>query len=134
MLRRRKLDVETELPERTVRQHFVPMSDEQKNRYADHLMQVSRLTNIAQRRPLTLQEHEKLQRELAMCRMICDTNYILDPEERACPKLGELEKIIEECRDNPEVKVRCSPDFHRVFARERRTGGALFRSIASPFA
>ena len=27
-------------------------------------------------------------RELAMMRMICDTNYILDPDERTCPKLA----------------------------------------------
>lgn len=125
MLRRRKLDVETELPERTVRQHFVPMSDEQENRYADHLRQVSRLVSIAQRRPLTLQEHEKLQRELAMCRMTCDTNYILDPEERACPKLGELEKILEECRDNPEVKVIVFSEWERMLELVRELCGRL---------
>ena len=40
-----------------------------------------------------------------MMRMVCDTNYILNPEERECPKLAELEKILEECRDNPDVKI-----------------------------
>ena len=114
MIRRRKADVETELPERTNRQHFVPFSDEQKSRYADHELQVTRLASIAKRRPLTKQEHEKLQRELAMCRMICDTNYILDPEERACPKLAELEKILEECRDNAEVKVIVFSEWERM--------------------
>ena len=68
----------------------------------------------AKRRPLTQQEQDKLQRELAMCRMICDTNYILDPEERACPKLTELEKILEECRDNPEVKVIVFSEWERM--------------------
>ena len=114
MMRRRKTDVETELPDRTDRRHFVPLSDEQKNRYADHAMQVQRLTSIAKRRPLTRQESDKLQRELAMCRMICDTNFILDPTERACPKLAELEKILEECRDNPAVKVLIFSEWERM--------------------
>src|SRR4029079_13905919 len=74
MLRRRKSEVETELPERTDRNHFVPLSEEQKALYADHESQVSRLAHAAKRRPLTKQEQEKLMRELAMCRMVCDTN------------------------------------------------------------
>ncbi len=114
MLRRRKADVETELPERTERTFFVALSPEQKNRYDDHEAQVARLANIAKRRPLTQQESEKLQRELAMMRMVCDTNYILDPKERACPKLGELERILEECRDNPDVKALVFSEWARM--------------------
>ena len=100
LVRRRKADVETELPERTDRNYFVPLSDEQANRYGDHARIVLRLVNLAKRRPLTKEEQEKLQRELAMMRMICDTNYILDPDNRDCPKLPELEKVLEECREN----------------------------------
>ena len=114
MLRRRKAEVETELPDRTDRNHFVPLSPEQQNSYGEHDVQVSRLVHAAQRRPLTKQEQDKLQRELAMCRMTCDTNYILNPEERACPKLAELEKILEECRDNPEVKVIIFSEWERM--------------------
>ncbi|MCX6902974.1 MAG: SNF2-related protein, partial [Verrucomicrobia bacterium] len=80
LLRRRKVDVETELPERTDRNFFVPMSEPQKLGYAPHEQQVMRLVSIAQRRPLSQPEQEKLQRELAMMRMICDSNFILDPE------------------------------------------------------
>lgn len=100
LLRRRKAEVETELPERTDRNHFVPLSDLQKQSYAAHEQQVMRLVNAALRRPLTQQEQEKLQRELAMMRMICDSNYILDPDDRVCPKLAELEKILDDCREN----------------------------------
>src|SRR5439155_16103776 len=113
MLRRRKGDVETELPERTDRSHFVPLGDEQKNAYADHELQVARLAKIAKRRPLTRQELEKLLRELAMLRMICDTNFILDPEDRECPKLGELEKVLEECRENG-AKVLVFSEWERM--------------------
>ena len=49
-----------------------------------------------------------------MMRMVCDTNYILNPEHRACPKLAELEKILEECRDNPDVKVIVFSEWERM--------------------
>ena len=114
MLRRRKADVETELPERTDRNHFVALSPEQKNRYADHEAQVARLVSIARRRPLTQQEQDKLMRELAMMRMTCDTNYILDHEDRTCPKLVELQKVLEECRDNDSTKVIVFSEWERM--------------------
>src|SRR5216117_3204280 len=114
MLRRRKADVETELPDRTDRTFFVPLSPDQQNRYAEHEAAVARLLSIAKRRPLTQQEQEKLMRELAMMRMVCDTNYILDPKDRACPKLAELEKILEECRDNENGKVLVFSEWARM--------------------
>ncbi len=114
MLRRRKADVETELPDRTDQTFLVPLSGEQKNRYLDHEAQAARLASIAKRRPLTQQESEKLLRELAMMRMVCDTNYILDPKERACPKLVELEKVLEECRENSDVKVLVFSEWERM--------------------
>jgi superfamily II DNA or RNA helicase len=114
MLRRRKADVETELPDRTDRNFFVSLSDGQQTAYHGHEAEVARLMNIAKRRPLTQQESDKLLRELNMMRMICDTNYILDPEDRACPKLDELGKLLEECRDNPDVKVLVFSEWARM--------------------
>ncbi|MDR3457948.1 MAG: DEAD/DEAH box helicase [Verrucomicrobiae bacterium] len=113
MLRRRKVEVETELPERTDHNHFVPLHDLQKQNYAVHEQQVMRLVNLALRRPLTKQEQEKLQRELAMMRMICDTNYILDPDDRTCPKLDELGKLLEECGEN-DAKVIVFSEWERM--------------------
>ncbi len=120
LLRRRKADVETELPARTDRNHLVALGSRQRDTYAEHEQQVSRLVHAARRRPLTQQEQDKLLRELAMMRMICDTNFILGPEDRSCPKLGELEKILEECRDNPEVKILIFSEWEKmlVLARE----------------
>jgi superfamily II DNA or RNA helicase len=114
LLRRRKADVETELPDRTDQKYFVPLSPSQANSYAAHEAQVARLVAIAKSRPLTKQESEKLQRELAMMRMICDTNYILDSNDRTCPKLAELEKILDECRNNADVKVLVFSEWARM--------------------
>ena len=113
LLRRRKVEVETELPERTNHNHFVALSELQKQNYAPHEQQVLRLVNIALRRPLTKQEQEKLQRELAMMRMICDTNYILDPEDRTCPKLAELERLLDDCAEN-DAKVIIFSEWQRM--------------------
>jgi superfamily II DNA or RNA helicase len=120
MLRRRKADVETELPERTLRTFFVALSQEQKDRYLEHYTRVAKLASIAKRRPLTREESEKLQRELAMMRMTCDTNYILDPKEKACPKLAELEKILEECEKNSDVKVLVFSEWERMLELVRK--------------
>jgi hypothetical protein len=114
MLRRRKADVETELPKRTDRNYFVPLSGEQQLEYDGHETEVARLARIAKRRPLTQPEQDKLLRHLAMMRMVCDTVHILDPDLRACPKLDELEKILEECRDNAEVKVIVFSEWERM--------------------
>ncbi len=53
MLRRRKSDVESELPGRTVKNYFVPMTEEQRLRYEDYHVPAARLIAQAQRRPLT---------------------------------------------------------------------------------
>ena len=121
LLRRRKADVETELPGRTDRNLFIPLSHHQREAYRDHEAQVSRLINIAKRRPLTKQEQEKLMRELAMMRMICDTNYILDREDRTSPKIEELESILQTCLTEPEVKVVLFSEWERMLelARDR---------------
>ena len=119
LLRRRKAEVETELPIRTDRNHFVPLSPQQRDTYGEHEGRVSRLVFTAKRRPLTQQEQDKLMRELAMMRMICDTNFILDPADRTCPKLGELEKVLEECRDNPDVKVIVFSEWEKMLVLVR---------------
>jgi len=114
MLRRRKSDVETELPDRTDRQHFVKLTPRQQSVYDEHADIVARLAAIAKRRPLTKQESDRLMIHLAMMRMVCDTTFILDPKVRDCPKLAELEKVLEECRENEGVKVIVFSEWERM--------------------
>ena len=121
MMRRRKADVETELPERSDRNFFVPLSAEQQGEYDGHEGVVARLASIASRRPLSQQEQDKLLRHLNMMRMVCDTDYILNPEHRACPKIAELEKLLEECRDNPDVKVIVFSEWQRMLELARES-------------
>lgn len=125
MLRRRKAEVETELPARTDHIRLVPLSESQRENYSAHEQIVSKLASIAKRRPLLPAEQERLMRELAMLRMICDTNFILGDEDRACPKLGELEKILEEIRDTPDVKVIIFSEWERMLVLVRELCGKL---------
>jgi len=114
MLRRRKAQVETELPDRTDRNHFVTLSPLQRDHYGEHELHVARLAMIAKRRPLRLEEQKKLLRELAMMRMICDSNFILDAGDRSSPKIDELRKILEEALANDGVKVIVFSEWERM--------------------
>ncbi len=105
MLRRRKADVDSELPGRTVTNYFVPMAEEQRTRYEEYKGQAARIVSIAQRRPLLPKEFERLQMLLACMRMICDTPAILDPTCRICPKLEELERILSDLLQEPDRKI-----------------------------
>jgi hypothetical protein len=114
MLRRRKAEVETELPARTDRVRFVPLSDPQRATYATHEQAVSRLVHLARRRPLLPAEQDRLMRELAVLRMICATNFILGDEDRACPKLDELRSILAEARETPDIKLIVFSEWERM--------------------
>jgi hypothetical protein len=105
MLRRRKADVETELPARTDHNRFVAMNAAQRGMYEEHSANVARLVAIAKRRPLSPQEQDKLMRELAMMRMCCDAVYILDQSDKKSLKVDELDMIFDEALENPEVKI-----------------------------
>ncbi|ATQ67847.1 ATP-dependent helicase [Methylosinus trichosporium OB3b] len=125
MLRRRKADVEKELPGRTVKTYFVPMAEEQKLRYEDYRAPAARLIAEAQRRPLRQDEFDRLQQLLACMRMVCDTPAILDPTCRISPKLEELEKILADLLDEPERKVIVFSEWERMLTMVRELAGEM---------
>ncbi len=114
LLRRRKADVEKELPDRTDRTVFVAMEPEQRARYAAHEERVARLAAQARTRSLSKSESDRLQRELSMMRMLCDTPYILDESCRVCPKLDEVQNVLESALSTPGVKVLVFSEWERM--------------------
>ncbi len=130
LLRRRKADVETELPNRAERTFLVPLGESQRHAYRTHEAVVTRLLAAARRRALPEPQRERLMRELNMLRMICDSNFILDPADRACPKLDELARILAECMGNPEVKVLIFSEWERML----ELVGSLCRRLRFGFA
>jgi len=114
MLRRRKDEVEDQLPGRTVDTFYVTMTEEQRLRYRDYETPAARLIQQAQRRALTKEEFDRLQQLLACMRMICDTPYILDPDCRVSPKLDELENILVELLAEPGRKIIIFSEWERM--------------------
>ncbi len=130
LLRRRKADVETELPNRVERTFLVGLSDGQRMAYQAHEGIVQRLLVTNRRRPLGEPQRERLMRELNMMRMICDTNYILNPADKTCPKVEELARILSECMGNPQVKVLIFSEWERML----ELVGGLCRRLRIDFA
>jgi SNF2-related domain/Helicase conserved C-terminal domain len=125
LLRRRKSDVETQLPGRTVKTFFVPMVEEQHSRYEDYHAPARQLIAKSQHRPLTQAEFERLQMLLACMRMVCDTPAILDPTCRISPKLEELEGILGDLLDEPDRKVIVFSEWERMLTMVRELAGEM---------
>jgi superfamily II DNA or RNA helicase len=125
LLRRRKIDVETELPGRTVTNYLVGMAEEQRARYEEYRIYAARIAAIAKRRPLTQKEFERLQLFLACMRMLCDTPYILDANCRLCPKLEELERILAELLAEPDRKVIIFSEWERMLTLVRELASEM---------
>ncbi len=105
MLRRKKDEVEGELPQRLVKNYFVQMSDTQQVRYDEYEVMVSRLAAKARKYPLTFEEMKKLQVGLSCMRILCDTPYILDQKITISPKIDEIMPIIEELLEDKSRKI-----------------------------
>lgn len=114
MLRRRKQDVEGELPQRSINNYFVGMTDEQQSHYAESEQTVSRLGSQAKKRPLTKKERDILMLSLGCMRMACDSAFILDQKTRAAPKLDELERLLEELLAEPDCKIIVFSEWERM--------------------
>jgi len=106
LLRRRKAEVETELPDRTDKNHFVALTPAMRDEYNGVQKQVAELIKKSQIRPLTPKEQDLLMILLNMMRMICDSPGIMKGNpSRDCPKLDELARVLDECLADPDVKV-----------------------------
>ncbi|HSS52478.1 MAG TPA: DEAD/DEAH box helicase [Thermoanaerobaculia bacterium] len=114
LLRRRKQEVEGQLPGRTDKHYFVGMEEEQITRYDEYERRVAQILAHAKRRPLTPDEYDKLQQWLSCMRMICDTPYILDSDCRVCPKLPELREILGETLAEPDTKALIFSEWERM--------------------
>jgi superfamily II DNA or RNA helicase len=125
MLRRRKEEVEGQLPGRTVNTYFVSMHPEQAERYEPYQTRVTRLAALARRRPLTKEEMERLQRYLACMRMLCDTPYILDQTCRISPKVRELKRVLRELTDDGDHKILIFSEWERMLQLVRDLSGKL---------
>ncbi len=120
LLRRRKADVETELPDRTDRTLFVPLTQAMRAEYSEYERQVAELVHKSHRRPLTPREQDLLMILMNMMRMVCDTPAIIKNGTcRDCPKLDELVRVLDEVLSDPDVKVIVFSEWEGMLERVR---------------
>lgn len=119
MLRRRKEEVDDELPARSVKTFFVSMTSDQESFYDHYERLVARLAAAASRRPLTRDEFEQMQRYLACMRMVCDTPAILEEGEFECPKLDEIEQLFPDLLARPNRKIIVFSEWVRMLSLVR---------------
>ncbi len=120
LLRRRKHHVETELPERTDRNHFVQLTPAMRAEYEDYKQQVSQLVQRSLKRPLTKKESDLMMILLGIMRMICDSPSIIKNHDcQDCPKLDELARVLDEALSDPDVKVIVFSEWEGMLKRVR---------------
>jgi superfamily II DNA or RNA helicase len=116
VLRRRKEEVLSDLPERLVSRLTVPMTLEQQGIHDDAEGSASRLLAILKRRPLSPVEEQRLMRAFQRMRMACDAAGLVDKKTRGAPKLDELERLLEEICLGDGRKVVVFSEWERMQA------------------
>ena len=98
MIRRRKADVELQLPARIDKNLFVPMTAQQTDAHHDLKLQAARLVSKWHRQHfLSELDRRQLLVTLQQMRMACDSLYVLDEHSRYDTKVEEVMNILDEC-------------------------------------
>ena len=105
MLRRKKEEIEQQLPPRVDKSYFVTMDKITNDRYEEYETMVSSIAARAKKRPLSFEELQKLQIGLSCMRILCDSAYILDQKITTSPKVDEAIPIIEEILEDESNKI-----------------------------
>jgi len=116
VLRRRKEEVLSDLPDRLVSRLTVPMTREQQDIHQDAEESAGRLLAILKRRPLSPIEEQRLMRAFQRMRMACDAAGLVDRKTRGAPKLEELERLLEEICLGDGRKVVVFSEWERMQA------------------
>ena len=103
LIRRRKKDVNLQLPERMDQTVFVPMTKEQMGIHDEFKNVVARLVLKWQRMHfLSETDRRRLMLSLSQMRMVCDSTFILDQKSRYDTKVEEAMNIITDIIDSSE--------------------------------
>lgn len=106
MLRRRKAEVLTQLPERVDNRIFVPLTPEQRVHHDENGDTVTRI--VARWRKtgfLSDTDQRRLHCALQNMRMACNSTYLLDHETDHGNKVDELMTVLDELLEDPNAKA-----------------------------
>ena len=133
LLRRRKAEVLTQLPERADKMLFVPMTREQRVHHDENGQIVTRIVSRWRKTSyLSDIDQRRLQCALQNMRMSCNSTCLLDHETDFGHKADELVTLLEELFEQPDAKAVVFSQWlgaHEVLMRrlrERGWGHVLF--------
>ena len=115
LIRRRKKDVKLQMPERSDKNLFIPMTNEQKDMHQEWQNQV-RLLVLKWRKMhfLSDKDRKRLLLFLSQMRMVCDSSYILDQKTRYDTKVDECVNIISDIISEEGEKVVVFSQWERM--------------------
>lgn len=96
MLRRDRREVRNQLPDRIEHRLDVEMTPRQRRLHDEALAGAARLSQIRNQRPLTPTERNRLMASLQQARMACNAAGLVDEDAEGCPKLDEVEQLLED--------------------------------------
>ena len=115
LIRRRKKDVKLQMPKRSDKNLFIPMTNEQMEMHQEWQNQV-RLLVLKWRRMhfLSDKDRKRLLLFLSQMRMVCDSSYILDQKTRYDTKVDECVNIISDIISEEGEKVVVFSQWERM--------------------
>ncbi|MGD8701263.1 MAG: DEAD/DEAH box helicase [Desulfosarcina sp.] len=93
VIRRKKEEVISDLPEQVVNNYYIDLHQEQREMHAGYAQLLGPILN---KKFLTPMDLRRMQELLLCMRMTCDSTYLIDRQTNISPKLKELEGIIQE--------------------------------------
>jgi superfamily II DNA or RNA helicase len=93
VIRRRKEDVLSDLPDEVVNNYYLDLHEKQQKIHSGYLQALLPLLN---KKFLTPMDLRRIQELLLRMRMVCNSTYLIDRKTHISPKLRELEGIIDE--------------------------------------
>lgn len=115
LIRRRKKDVKLQMPERSDKNLFIPMTNEQMEMHQEWQNQV-RILVLKWRKMhfLSDKDRKRLLLFLSQMRMVCDSSYILDQKTRYDTKVDECVNIISDIISEEGEKVVVFSQWERM--------------------
>lgn len=125
LIRRRKAEVLTQLPERTDQNLLVPMTEPQMCYHQENADIVAKIVaRWKKTKFLSDTDQRRLTCALQNMRMVCNSTYLLDPESDHGVKSDELAALLDDLFDVPESKAV-------VFSQWTRTHDIIVRRLES---
>ena len=133
LIRRRKADVSLQMPHRTDKLLFVPMTPKQREMHDEWKAGVARIVLKWKRMHfLSETDRRRLLLMLNQMRMVCDSTFILDQKTRFDTKVDETMNILRDLFESGDEKVVIFSQWERMtrlIAGELEAAGVRYSSL-----